>query len=183
MRYLYAVLAVLVVFSVSTAVFAEEAPAAPAKTKVITTDLFDLMLGIPNAEYEMTVQNHAAALAFRLGSGGADLGDWSWSILMLGSSYRGYFGKQAPSGGYWGAGLDIWMIDAEQTTLGVTAKGDATFIGPKAEIGYQYVSGGGFTFGTGLALIFLSGSLKVGNEEFPLSGLGADIRLSLGYAF
>lgn len=173
-------LVVLVILSFGAAGWAEDKPSAPGKTDVLSTDLFWMALGINNLEYEHAL-NNGSSFALRVKSGEQDLTDWKWTLSGGGASYRGYFGNEAPDGGYYGLGLDMLMIDAEQTTL--SAKGDSTFIVPRLELGYQSVSDMGLTFAVGLDVDFYSGSLKVGSEEFPLSGFGGGLRLSLGFAW
>lgn len=158
---------------------AEEKP----KQVVSVNPLTLLVFGMFNVEYEKTIDDRST-WAIRGYYWDNKIGDWKWSALAAGGSYRKYFKPKAPAGGYWRTGLYFLRMSGDYTDWKrKTESASSVFLIPQGEIGHKWILKERFTIDVGANLGFFLGSLKVANVEIPIRGTAVGVKVNLGYAF
>lgn len=162
---------------------AEEKP-----EQIISVNPLGLVFGITNVEYEKVFKDNTT-WALRGLYWGQETGDWSWSAIGAGGSYRKYFSPNTNpkvfTGGFWGAGVDFLNISADLESFGDTESGSAFFFGPKGEIGYKWLLGQENNISVSIAgeLGYYMGSLEIADTSIPFSGIAFGLPVNIGYAW
>ncbi len=171
------------------------ATAAKPVKNVISTNVFNLGIGVFSAEFEH-MRNEKMGFYGVLRYGGYKIGSYETTFPGITLGLHMYPGGKGPEGMYWGPMLyaNIVTTTFSYTTLAGTwpnwyyttteEEVSATFFGPMVDVGYRW-NWGGFTLSPSFQVGFLIGNLEDSTGTLSLDyGGGAYLAgLNLGYAF
>jgi hypothetical protein len=179
------------VMALSSAALAKKSKGSSGRKNVnaVSGDVFinplGLLFGVLNAGYEGKLANNQSWTAQGLFSG-RGIGDWSYTMMGVGGSWRFYFDEDKPMQTLFvGPMAEIVNFSFGYKILDKHYNSSSTMLGVGAEGGYQWIFDNGFVITPMLQLVYLAGTvnLESGAPAVPFGGVGLGLGLSVGYAF
>lgn len=143
-----------------------------------TVNPFGLLFGIFNIQYQYKIKDKES-----LTVGGfyweSSTGDWKWSGLAAGFTYRFNLSKKGLTGFSVGPTAGALYVSADyKTTSGTTI-----FFSPGGELGYQWIWDG-FTLDLNTGIKYNIGNLAIGDKDFLYKGLNwSGLAVNIGWAW
>lgn len=162
----------------------------------LSSNLFNVFIGIISAEYEMFNSTAKMGYYATVRYGSYKIGGTSVDFPGGSVGLRFYPGGTAPEGFFVGPLLYVNFMSAEtkgiDAVTGLSAKAEMSgaFFGPMVGLGYRW-NWGGFTFAPAFQVGFITGKAEAevrflgqsAKEEIDFSGVLAGIGLNMGWAW